>query len=251
MSDCIKKLSTFLDNRLLSLDFQSYKLVNLSGVKKDKDTILYTLERFLAKDFGSYYDDIDSNLGVNYAELNGSSTIQFISGISVYSDTKLTQRGTIPYIHCIRYAGKDRIRSFILDSEFNTEVIGTDMTRFNSAISNSKWSRLATLANTLVGYDFVKIDVKKRKLSFDIKSYNDWTEEGIKFVYLLLSEAMLTPDKYSRVMLLSEITLLSHEQVVQLIKTLSAISRNDVIIFSNNLSSDTSGFSYKVLNLSV
>ena len=125
------------------------------------------------------------------------------------------------------------------------------MTRFNSAISNSKWSRLATLANTLVGYDFVKIDVKKRKLSFDIKSYNDWTEEGIKFVYLLLSEAMLTPDKYSRVMLLSEITLLSHEQVVQLVKTLSAISRNDVIIFSNNLSSDTSGFSYKVLNLSV
>ena len=63
MSDCIKKLSTFLDNRLISLDFQSYKLVNLSGVKKDKDTILYTLERFLAKDFGSYYDDIDSNLG--------------------------------------------------------------------------------------------------------------------------------------------------------------------------------------------
>lgn len=251
MSDCIKKLFTFLDNKLVNLDFQSYKLVNLSGTKESKDTILYLLERFLARDFGSYYDDIDSNLGVNYLDIKGTSTLQFTNGVSTYSDSKLSQRGMLPNIHCIRYARKDRVRSFLLDSEFNTEVIGTNMTRFTSVISNSKWSRLEKLANNLVGYDFVKIDVKNRKLSFDIHDFDSWTEEGIKFIYLLLSESMLTPDKYTRVTLLSEIELLSYEQVIKLIKTLSAVSRNEFIVFSNNISSDTLDFNYKVLNLSV
>ena len=122
---------------------------------------------------------------------------------------------------------------------------------FSSIISDSKWGRLATLANNLVGYEFVKLDIKKRKLSFDIHSYENWTEDAIKFVYLLISESMLTPDKFTRVILLSEIDLLSNSQVVKLIKTLSSISRNEMIIFSNNISADELDFSYKVLNLSV
>lgn len=236
---------------MINIDFQGYKLVNLSGAKENKDSILYTLERFLARDFGSYYDEIDSNLGVKYKSINGSSTLQFIGGISSFSDSKLILRGTIPSIHCIRYAKKDRIRSFLIDSELSNEVIGRNMTIFSSVISDSKWKRLVTLANELVGYEFVKVDIKNRKLSFNIHSYNDWSEDTIKFVYLLISEAMLTPDKYTRVMLLSEIDILSDKQMSKLIKTLSSISRNEMIVFSNDLSTDTLGFSYKVLNLSV
>lgn len=251
LSANIKKLSTFIDNRMMNIDFQGYKYVNLSGAKENKDTVLYTLERFLARDFGSYYNDIDEIIGVNYKEVNGSSTLQYISGISVYSDTKLSQRGTLPSLHCIRYVGKNRVRSFIIDSEFSNEFIGCDMTRFSSVLSDSKWNRLVTLANSLVGYNFVTLDIKSRKLKFNIHQFNDWSEEGIKFVYLILSESMLTPDKYTRVTLLSDIDIISDEQVSKLLKTLGSISRNEMVVFSNNISNDTFGLSYKVLNLSV
>lgn len=251
MSASIKNLSTFIDNRMININFQGNKLVSLSGDESNKDTILYTLERFFAQDFGSYYDEIDSNLGVSYKKLEGNSTLKYVSGISTYSDLKLQNRGTLPYIHCIRYINKDRIRSFIIDSNVTSEVIGTNMTVFSSVISDSKWSRLATLVNNLVGYECVKLDIKSRKLSFDIHSYKGWSEETIKFVYLLISESMLTPDKYTRVILLSEIDILSTEQVAKLIKTLSSISRNEMIVFSNNLPNDSLGFSNKVLNLNV
>ena len=62
---------------------------------------------------------------------------------------------------------------------------------------------------------------------------------------------MLTPDKYTRVMLLSEIDILSVNQITELIKTLSSISRNEMIIFSDSASANNLGYSYKVLNLSV
>lgn len=251
MSASIKNLSTFIDNRMININFQGNKLVSLSGDESNKDTILYTLERFFAQDFGSYYDEIDSNLGVNYKKLEGNSTLKYVSGISTYSDLKLQNRGTLTYIHCIRYINKDRIRSFIIDSNVTSEVIGTNMTVFSSVISDSKWSRLATLVNNLVEYECVKLDIKSRKLSFDIHSYKGWSEETIKFVYLLISESMLTPDKYTRVILLSEIDILSTEQVAKLIKTLSSISRNEMIVFSNNLPNDSLGFSNKVLNLNV
>lgn len=251
MSASIKKLSTFIDSRMINIDFQGYKLACLYGDKCNKDTILYTLERFLAYDFGSYYDEIDSNLGVNYKLAEGSSTLQFTSGILSCSDASITQRGTLPNIHCIRYVNNDRIRSFLIDSSNSNEVIGTNMTVFSSVISDSKWNRLVALVTKLIGYEFVKLDIRKRKVCFDIHDYNDWSVEQIKFVYLLVSESMLTPDNYTRVILLSEISLLSDRQVSELIKTLNSISRNEMIIYSNELANDSIGFSNKVLNLSV
>lgn len=251
MSANIKRLSTFFDNRMISLDFQGNKLVCLSGAKENKDSILYTLERFFARDFSSYYDDIDKNLGVNYKNIEGSSTLQFTNGFLSYSDSKLQIRGTLPNIHCIRYSGKDRIRSFLISSEDKSECIGYNMTTFSSVISDNKWNRLVTLFNKLIGYEVVKLDMKIRKLSFDIHSFNDWSEDAIKFVYLIMSESMLTPDNYVRVTILSELSLLNSRQVNDVIKTLSSLSRNEVIFFSNTLSSDITGLNYKVLNLSV
>ena len=157
----------------------------------------------------------------------------------------------MPRIHCIRYTKGGRLRSFLLSSDSSDEVIGTNMTIFSSVISDSKWSRLVAIVNKLIGYEVVKLDIKSRKISFDIHSYNDWSEDAIKFVYLLISEAMLTPDKYTRVMLLSEVDILSTSQVTELIKTLSSISRNEMLIFSDSASANDLGYSYKVLNLSV
>lgn len=251
MSANIKKLSMFIDNRMINVDFQGHKLVCLSGVKENRDTLLYTLERFLANDFSSYYNEIDSNLGFKYKNVEGSCTLNFINGFFSYSDGKQKQRGTTPNIHCIRYTKGGRIRSFLLSSNSSDEVIGTNMTVFSSVISDSKWNRLVTIVNKLIGYEVVKLDIKSRKISFDIHSYNDWSEDAIKFVYLLISEAMLTPDKYTRVMLLSEIDILSINQITELIKTLSSISRNEMIIFSDSASANNLGYSYKVLNLSV
>lgn len=251
MSANIKKLSTFFDNRLINIDLQGNKLVCLSGAKENKDSIIHILERFLARDFGGYYKDIDSNLGAYYKNIEGSSTLQFINGISLYSDDKLQIRGTLPNIHCIRYAGKDRIRSFLLSNADEVKCIGCNMVKFSSIISDSKWNRLITLFNKLIGYKVADLNMKTRRLSFDIHSYNDWTEEGIKFVYLILAESMLTPDNYTRVTLLSELSLLNTRQISELIKTLSNISRNELILFSNTVSTDILGLNYRVLNLSV
>ena len=251
MSANIKKLSMFIDNRMVNIDFQGHKLVCLSGAKENRDTLLYTLERFFANDFSSYYDEIDLNLGFNYKNIEGTCTLNFISGFSSYTNGKKKQRGTMPRIHCIRYTKGGRLRSFLLSSDSSDEVIGTNMTIFSSVISDSKWNRLVAIVNKLIGYEVVKLDIKSRKISFDIHSYNGWSEDAIKFVYLLISEAMLTPDKYTRVMLLSEIDILSTSQITELIKTLSSISRNEMIIFSDSTSANDLGYSYKVLNLSV
>lgn len=251
MSANIKKLSTFFDNRLVNIDLQGNKLVCLSGAKENKDSIIHIFERFLARDFGGYYTNIDSNLGVKYKSIEGSSSLQFINGISLYLEDKFQIRGTLPNIHCIRYAGKDRIRSFLLSSNDEAKCIGCNMVKFSSIISDSKWNRLVTLFNKLIGYKAANLDMKARKLYFDIHSYNDWTEESIKFVYLVLAESMLTPDNYTRVTLLSELNLLNNRQVSEFIKTLSSISRNELILFSNTISTDIIGINYKVLNLSV
>lgn len=251
MSANIRKITTFIDNRVINIDFQGYKLIKLSGDTSNKDTFLYTVERFLARDFDSYYDDIDKNLGVNYKNIDGTSTIQFSSGFCSVTNGKIEIRGNYPKIHCIRYSGKDRIRSFLIDSEMHNSIIGTDMTVYNSVISDSKWNRLISIFNKTIGYEVVKIDLLSRKLLFDIHDYCDWSEKDIKFLYLLLSESILTPDGYTRVTLLSDMDFLLSEQIYKLIDALTSISRSEMIIFSSDLPTNLMNFSNKVFNVSV
>lgn len=251
MSKSIKKLTTFLDNRLISLDLQGNKFVQLSGSKIDKDSIIYTLERFLALDFQSYYDDIDSNLGVNYQKSKGTSSLQFNSGILQYSSGKLEKKGLIPDAHCIRYLTSDRIRSFTIDNTGVSDTIGCNMTVFNSVISDSKWNRLTSLVNSLVGYEVVKLDLKLRKLRFDIHEFDGWSVEAIQLVYLILAESMLIKTDKLGVLLLSDIDILSETQLVKFFDVLNRISNIELIIFSNPLSNCESFGGYKVLNLTI
>lgn len=251
MSANIKKLTTFIDSRVINIDFQGYKLIKVVGENSNKDTFLYLLERFLARDFDTYYDDIDKALGADYKSIEGISTLYFSNGVCYANGKKLEIKGNVPKLHCVRYTGKDRIRSFLIDSEMNNSVIGTDMTKFNSSISDSKWNRLATLMNKTIGYEVVKIDTTKRKIEFDIHDYCDWSVKDIKLVYLLLSESMLTPDDYTRVVLISDIDFMLSEQVAKIISALTSISRSEMIVFSSDIPQEMMNFSNKVFSISV
>lgn len=237
MSLNIKNLSTIIDTNIINIDFDSYKLVKLCGDKLNKDTLISILERFLAIDFEKYYDDIDLNLGVSYLPVQ-NSTLKYNNGSIVYSNCKVETKGNLPKIHCIRYVNGVRIRSFLIDSEVTNDVIGVNMTEFNSVVSNSKWGRLSLLVNEMVGFDFVLLDIKNRRLDFNLVSRSDWSEDALKFVYLLISESMLTPDDYTRVILLSNISVLNNIQISKLIHTLMSISKNEFIVYSDNIDID-------------
>lgn len=236
MSKHIRSMEVCVGNRTETVDFGDRSVVGLRGGMVEVDTILFTLERFLALDFGSFYNDIDSKLGVKYENINiGTSSIVYSEGSSYYLDGKLTSIGEMPSIHCIRYVNGNIIRSFLISDKSNQEEIGIDMSHFNSIIPDSKWQRIEILVNGLLEYSFVNIDFKSRSLVFDFDSRPDeWSEEGIEVVYLLVSESMLTPEGYSRVILLSDMEILTYDQLQKLVDVLRGISRNELIVYSHS-----------------
>lgn len=240
MSRVIKKLSLSINNRKIDIDFGDSNIISLGGSISDRDTIIYTLERFFANDFGTYYNDIDSNLGVNYANVEFPCSIEYSNSYCKYTGNRFKFLGHTPSIHCIRYINNSIIRSFILkNSKIDNEIIGVDMTKFNSGVSDSKWKRLALLVNNLIGSDVVNLDLTHRSLFLTTTPVNDWSEEAIKFVYLLVSESIITPEDYIRVILLSHVSMLSSEQLEKLIDTLKSISKGDMVVLSDRISQAT------------
>ena len=233
MSEIIKDLYLNINSELKRLEFGNSTFVQLIGDKVTKDTLLFNIERFLAMDFSDYYNNIDNSIGVVYHKLDGDATINFIDGLIHYKNGVLRSWGSIPNIHCIRYSSGNTIRSFsITDSSFDTA--GIDMTKYSHLVSNSAWMRIEKLVNELVGYKFVNIDTSNKIISFDFDSNStEWTSDEIKMVYLLLSESTLTPVGYKRVTLLSELNM-SNEKFIKLINSLSKVSNNELVIYSNN-----------------
>ena len=250
MSDNINSLFLTINNEVKRIEFGNNTFVQLIGDKITKDTTLFNIERFFAMDFSDYYSNIDNSIGVVYHRLDGDASINFNHGFLRHKNGVISSWGIIPNIHCIRYSGGNMIRSFsITDNSF--DITSVDMTKYSHLVSNVTWMRIEKLVNELVGYKFVNVDIDNKSIDFDFYNNNntEWSSDELKLVYVLLSESELTPIRYKRVTLLSELDM-SDEKFIKLLNALGKVPNNELLIYSNNCDIELINY-YKVGKLKV
>ena len=171
-------------------------------VKKDA---LSAIERCLAGDTSSYYDEQD---GVTSLNRITSATLELGSSGTIVLDKGICKRVSVPNnIVCIRYTGLPSkfIRSFRCNptqecnmGEFDGTDFAIDFTHFSYKVPNKVWSRIEVLFNEL-GLGNISINDKEGiKFNFtgDIKL--------AKAAYLLLAEMIFWKNEgYDIVMLLN------------------------------------------------
>lgn len=222
-----------IDDKLVNLSFDNSSCVCLTGQEDIKATVVYTIERMLARDFGLYYDTLDSEI-IKYKPVTGNITIKLQNGVLTRDTRSVHAVGDIPKLHCIRYTIGGRIRSFTINDESDNGIIGVNMTEYNSQVSDGKWLRLANLVNGVCDFDFVQLDTQNGVLSFNFEN-DTWSEEELKIVYLLLSESILTPDGYRRVIMLTPLNELTKEHQKSLISALIKLTKNELVIFCDDV----------------
>ena len=243
------KFETNLSGHKLGIDFPNSKTLILNGM--NADDVIYRIESLLSSDYTSYFQNADKLYGFYYKEFDGDSVLYFKNGsyIIASSKTKIVKsKNTIPNIHCIRYLGNGEFRSFITMTDTKHTLLDTNMTKYNSNIPLQVWIRIVETTNKFVGYNYVEL--KDNKIEFNYKEC-DFSEEAQKMIYLLISECYLTPPKYERVLLLSNIDLLTTSQQVQFLELLDNFIGHDICISSAkvNWSDISSNSVIKVLNV--
>lgn len=216
----IKVVGMNVDGSDLSFELPDAKVIFLRG--RLKEHFLYVMESLLSMDASGYYGELDCH---EQADLSGGAFMLFSGGGAVKSKDKFVEAtGLIPPTHVIRYTGKGQtFRSFYMERGLSTySPVYTDMRRYSHAIDDAKWIRLIGVVNNLLGFEFVRLI--DGRLDFHPKAGLPISQEGQKFVYMLMAECYLTPDKYKRVLLLSDIPYLDRQDELRLIQRLSYIN---------------------------
>ena len=121
-----KCLKTHIGSRQVVANFPNKKSIVLKG--NNGNQILYTLESLLAQEYTNYYLDLDAqNYGMNYTALEEPSQLEFNDGYILGKEHIVSLGGSVPAIHCIRWAdtalkegGRDK------ESEITLRMVDAD-----------------------------------------------------------------------------------------------------------------------------
>lgn len=214
----LKKVSTVINGQTVDVNLPNKKTIILRG--RNALQVMFIIESLLRQDFTDYFRQLDSQYGFNYLEPEGTSYIMFNDGIVMGKDGAIQFQGVVPNIHVIRYLGaSNKIRSSymteVMNTQANTEV---DMTKYSHIIYDAQWIRLVASVNTILGFEFVKLE--NEQLHFNFDNTKSIGIEGQEIIYLLIAECTLTPQGYSRVLLLPNIPYLDAKTQVKLLEVL-------------------------------
>lgn len=232
----IKSISMEIKNKPIQIGLPDKKTIILKG--QNATQLLYVVESLLSQDVTGYYKDLDKIYGFDYSDLDGQSMITFNNG-AIIGKNKISQvKGVVPDIHVVRYLGaSNKLRSFYLSNTITKQQpIYNNMTHYSHIIEDSSWIRLIAIANSIVGFDMVQL--KNNDLHFSFQETYPISVEGQKIVYLLLAECMLTPEGYSRVLLLPDINYLDVNVQIKLLEYLDNIKGHTLTLSLANISND-------------
>lgn len=214
----LKKVSTGINGQTIDVNLPDKKTIILRG--RNALQVLFITESLLRQDFTDYFSSLDKQFGFDYAEPTGTSYVMFNNGAIMGKDKAIKLQGIIPNIHVVRYLGAcNKIRSSYMAQTMNvranTEV---DMTKYSHIIYDAQWIRLIASVNNILGFEFVRLEDEQLQFNFD--NTKEIGVEGQEIIYLLIAECTLTPEGYSRVLLLPDIPYLSAKAQVKLLETL-------------------------------
>lgn len=236
----LKKVSYTVGSHFRSYDLPPNKLVGLVGDKIQCDTFLSILERCIASDFSHYFDDFDLSKGIKYTPELGNVHLEFDYGSLSYVNNNFIKRlATRRDFYCIRYINNLDIRSFVspLVERDIPNSLGVSLTSYSSALSKSSWLRLRELYNNMCGFNAVHINPEKKELSFNFNNDKGWSEEALKLAYIILAESFVSARKGIRIILLSEINIMSESQFTRFLDALYHVSNLECICFCNQITS--------------
>lgn len=222
----IKHVSMTIDGGKKSMELSDARTIIVRG--RMKEHFLYVVESLLAMDTSGYYGEIDKQAGANYKDIEDEAFVLFQDGGIRSVDKVVQTSGVVPSTHVIRYTGADeKFRSFYMEQGLSTySTVYTDMRKYSHVISDAKWFRLLAMVNDLLGFEFVTAD--DGELAFHPMNGFPVSPDGQKFIYLLMAECYLTPEKYRRVLLLSDIPYLTTELQIKFLKRLGDIPGHGV-----------------------
>lgn len=231
----LKGIKTILNEKERAIKLPNKKSIVLKSVNQNnKDQIIYLIETLLSREYTDYYAKVDSNFGFQYMPLSKISVLDFTNGKIIGKNSTIRVNGEIPKIHCVRYVRNGVIRSFLCD---NSEHAGTcllnyNMTRYTKDVSDAVWYRIIEIVNKFLGYKAVELVDKELRFHFTTTKYS---VEAQKIIYMLISECVLTPENYLRVVLLSDIECMTEEQQIDLIMVLDNLKGHEMLISSGNI----------------
>lgn len=240
----LKGLKTIVKGKERAITLPNKKSIVLTSDEDiDKEQVVYLIETLLSREYTDYYAKIDRNYGKTYLPLSKISVLDFTNGKIIGKNSTIKINGTIPNIHCVRYVSHGIIRSFLCQ---NTEKNGIcelnyNMTRYTKEIPELVWVRLIETVNKFLGYKVVDLVDNELRFNFTQTSY---TIEAQKIIYMLISECMLTPNDYLRVVLLSDIECLTPKQQFDLILTLDNIKGHEMLVSCGEVDGEDSVVKY-------
>lgn len=227
----IKSIQTSINSEFVNLQFPNSKNIVLRGDRSKCENIIYLLECILLNDYTDYYGGLDRQKGYNYHSLDSQTIVTFSDGAMLGKEKHIEKSGTIPKFHVIRYIAGSEIRSFYISNSMKSKM--TSVMQYSKDLTYEEWIRLVANVNRVCGVEFCSID--NNTLVFN-EQYKD--DINFKLIYLLISECFVTPEGYTRVILLPNIDSMSSKQQLALIETLDNFPGHEVIISSCKIDSD-------------
>lgn len=229
----IKSINTEISGRGVQVYLPEKKTIILKGVNSLH--IIHILECLLGQDFTGYYWELDKQYGFRYNEVSGVSSVVFNAGAILGKDKVIQLQGVVPNIHVIRYLNGYTFRSFYLSTTVGADTtLYSDMTKYSHVLQENQWIRLVVLVNSLIGFEFVRLD--EESLKFDFRNDADISVDGQKLIYSLLAECFLTPDGYSRVLLLPDMSVLPNDKQVRFLEVLDDIKGHTLTLSTAKIS---------------
>lgn len=217
----LKSLNTEINGRPLQVNFPDKKTIILRG--SNALQVIHVVECLLSQDFTGYYSDIDKVYDYYYQKVTGVSSLVFNAGAILGKNKETQIQGVVPSIHVIRYLNDCKFRSFYLTTVAGTySPVYNNMTKYSHVIQDTQWIRLLALVNDLVGFELVKLENEELKFTFNENS--EICIDGQKLIYTMLAECFLTPDGYSRVLLIPNIDILPTKVQVRFLELLDDIN---------------------------
>lgn len=215
----LKSISTEINGRKAQVTFPDKKSIVLKG--QNALHMLFVVESLLAQDLSGYYSEVDKKDGFNYGDIEGLSSLTFNDGAIFGKDNMCKAQGILPNIHVIRCLGTT-FRSFYLSQELSGySTVYNDMRHYSHIIQDAQWIRLLALVNNIVGFEMVSM--KNGDLSFSFMDNYGISVEGQQIIYLLMAECFLTPDNYSRVLLIPNMSCLDNQTQIRFLEVLDDI----------------------------
>lgn len=224
------------DGGLIGVELPNKKTIFVRG--KLSEHFLYVVESMLARDTSGYYGKLDGSAGKSYQDVDGEMCLLFNDGAIRSNERVIQVNGALPSTHVIRYTGVDStFRSFLLENSLTTHSpVYSDMRKYSHIIDDAKWVRLIAVVNNLLGFEFAKLS--DGSLSFSPRTDCHFTVEAQKFMYMLMAECYLTPDGFSRILLLSDMPFLEKEDEIKFISCLGTIPYHSLTLSTSRASMD-------------